>query len=142
MIKTPKPLCAYCSKPYGRNVEHIVSIFTPDDAANPTTVPMVPAYNGNGVVVKEWYSPSEKDWRNGDRSVEITRPNAVPDAVHSTHITLRHMLDNKNRTGRTLYRTIRTPGEYITPYAPFCTLRCGLQFGRSSHNAGYRIKKD
>lgn len=31
---------------------------------------------------------------------------------------------------------------YRTPYKPFCTLRCSLDFATAAHRAGYRVKKD
>ena len=140
MIKTQKPICAYCSKRYGSYAEHIESVFCPDDPNDPTKLPKAEPYRGNDELRKEYYSPDEPGWRRGDRSVEIPKPNPLAsDAYHGTSITLKSMLDGDRRTGRTIYRTIRRTGEFVTPYAPFCTLRCGLAFAQGAYNVGYRM---
>jgi hypothetical protein len=139
-----RPNCEYCGKPYGAKVTHTEMIFCPEDLADPTHVPMAPAYIGNGVVTKEWYSPDEAGWTNGDRSIEATRsqPNSPLAANPGVLKVIGHGIDPNRRQGRTLYRTITIPDNFHTPYEPFCKLRCALAFARSCHRAGYRIKKD
>ncbi len=146
-----RPHCAYCAKLYGKPITRMEMTFCPDDPEHPDVPPTAPPYNGNGIVVQEWYNVDEESWRSGDRSVESKPQGTVnPSLIQAINernnerdtISISRMLgDPDARRGRTLYRTVGLPEDYSTPYAPFCTLRCGLKFAQSSHRAGYRIKK-
>ena len=109
----------HCGKRYGTPEQRLEAVWCPADPAHIETPPAPPPpYVGNGVVIRERLITDDEGWCRGDREHRQGEP------------------------GRAVYRTLRIPGEFRTPYAPFCTLRCGLAFAQASHRAGYRIVKE
>ena len=101
-----RPLCGHCGKPYGRRDTHSVTVRWEDGEPEPR-------YGGDGVPVRRSAvrksSPAMSvPSRGGAATIEFkARPNAR---------------DLDIWDGKT----------WTTPYAPFCTLRCALEYARKA----------
>jgi hypothetical protein len=84
----------------------------PDDTA-------IPPYRGNGVVIKQNYHGYNQ---GGGIGVLRSGGEEVPSGHHVAH---RWVWDGQSWSGG---------------YAPFCTLRCALDFARKAYRAGWRPK--
>jgi hypothetical protein len=118
-----RPACAYCGKRYGsRDIEMVTKIV-------PVGEPL--EYKTNGKIVKH---SQYQTLRKPDGS--------PPDASRTGMMNIQQLIEDKSLIPFDCHNISVWDGEsYSTPYKPFCTLRCSLNFATAAHRAGYRVKE-
>lgn len=119
-----RPLCAMCGKPYGTrrlSTERItVEIGQPIPPStrniDPIKIDMMPPLPKEGA-----------DEYKGGGYVPMDDADRYPFSRK----------EYKGRKGRYVIRTF-WDGTYNTPYDPFCTLRCALDFAQAAYRSGSR----
>jgi hypothetical protein len=128
-MTAPRPKCGCCGKPYG------VRSTTSHKVLWPLGEPM-PAYRGNGIVVKTMTMPYSAN-RATVRAVTALSVNPEIRARQEAQIATA-----PEESFQIAYRDVWDGLTWRTPYKPFCTLRCALVYARASYEARMQAKRE
>lgn len=106
-----RPKCVHCGQPYGRRDTHTVEVKW--KAGEP-----MPEYRGNGVLVKK---RTITNMPHGEIEEFNTRYKTAPKRV---------TWGSDEARG---YYEVWDGETWLTAYAPFCTLRCALDYARKAY---------
>ena len=115
-----RPICAHCGNAYGHRATTSETVKWPLDQERPP-------YRGNGIVLKESvpYKTANRETARGVTALSVNpKIRAMQEA------------DLAKIPAESFYVATRTvwDGEsYIGGYAPFCTLRCALDYARRAY---------
>ncbi len=109
-MTTDRPVCAHCRAKYGRRDTHTVGVKWKAGEA-------MPEYHGNGVLVKRHTVTNMPHGEVQEFDVRYKARKTVT-------------IGNDEAHG---YYEVWDGASWVTPYKPFCTLRCALDYARKAH---------
>ena len=121
-MTAPRPKCVACGKPYGSR----------RTTSNKVTWPVgesMPAYRGNGIVVKTTMWPVSAN-RATVRAVTPLSVNPEIRARQEAQIATAPV-----ESVQIAYRDVWDGATWFKPYEPFCTLRCALAYAQAAFKA-------
>jgi hypothetical protein len=129
-MSKPRPTCVHCGAQYGRRDTKT------EEVRWPANEPM-PAYRGNGVVVKS----GEPRLLQLKSDVLAERERRRQGGGHWANATREPELDPRFYTDEPtmhVYREVWDGESWWGGYEPFCTLRCALDYARKAHRRAAR----
>jgi hypothetical protein len=128
-MTTPRPKCVCCGKPYGSR----------STTSNKVTWPLgepMPAYRGNGIVVKTVTHGTSAN----RASVRAVTPLSVNPEIRARQEA--QIATAPEESFQIAYRDVWDGLTWFKPYEPFCTLRCALVYARAAYEARKQAKRE
>ena len=121
-MTAPRPKCVSCGQPYGSRTT------TSNKVTWPIGEPM-PAYRGNGIVVKT------RPWgKSANRAtVQAVTPLSVNPEIRARQEA--QIASAPVESVQIAYRDVWDGVTWFKPYEPFCTLRCALAYAQAAFKA-------